>query len=528
MRANFDPKEMPHIVDWSMVGLLEEACRRAPEQTALKQLDFSDRSQDRLWDYVSLVSSSKQYGRMIAAKTKPGDHIALLAPNTAIWTLIQFGAAYAGVTLVTLNPVLQKVEIEYQLEKSEAKLLITERTFRDHDLEVTLGELKPVLPQLSEVIFMDEIEAMAQADWSCELHPAGPDDTAFIMFTSGTTGKPKAVMLSQRSIVNNAMLGTLRYEIADHQVWLNTLPLFHIGGAVTSTLGCLARVGTHLVMPTFDPAEILQLIEQEKVNWFPVVPTVVHALINHPTFDEADLSSLAFVLTGGTAIAPDFVREVEEKFGCGVQVMFGQTEAGGAMAKTYRDDDTETICNTVGVPYPCVAMKIQDVDTERPCEIGEIGEIRVKSPFMMKGYFKNDEETRAAFDDDGYLRTGDLGVMDANGYLKITGRLKDMIIRGGENIYAREVEDTLAAHPAVQEVAVIGLPDEKWGEEVAAFITLAPGQSADGEELLAFLNDKLARFKIPRIWQFVEDFPRTAMGKIKKFEVANAFAQHEA
>jgi fatty-acyl-CoA synthase len=347
-----------------------------------------------------------------------------------------------------------------------------------------------------------------------------PEDSALIIYTSGTTGKPKGVLLPHQGIVNNALLGSSRYEIAEGRVWLNTLPLFHVGGAVTATLGCLATKGTHVVLPAFEPGLVLRIIEQERVNWLPVVPTMVYAMMEHDDFKRADLSSLEFVLTGGTSVPPELVKTIKREIGVDVQVMFGQTESGGAISKTYRSDSLERVATTVGAAYPRTTIKIQDSDTETIQSMGAVGEIRVRSPYMMTGYFDNVEATAQAFDAEGFLRTGDLGTLDADGYLSIRGRLKDMILRGGENIYAREVEDALCEHEAVSECAVVGVPDPKWGEEVAAFIRLKPGTTVDVAELSSFLADRIARYKTPRIWRFVDDFPRTAVGKIQKFSLA--------
>jgi fatty-acyl-CoA synthase len=306
---------------------------------------------------------------------------------------------------------------------------------------------------------------------------------------------------------------------------MGVLPLFHIGGCGTSTLGCIGRLGTNIVVPAFEAGAVLRLIAQERIAWFPVVPTMVIAMLEHEGFASTDLSSLRLVLTGGTVITPEFVRLVRERFGVDVQVMFGQTEAGGAMCKTFRGDPIETVASTVGRPYPHTAMRIAEVATGKTAAAGVIGEIRIRSPFMTRGYFDNPAATAAAFDDQGYLRTGDLGSLDADGYLRVTGRLKEMIIRGGENIYPREIEDALGEYPGVVEAAVVGVPHPRWGEEVAVALRCGADAPVDPEAAREFLLGRIARHKVPKLWRIVPDFPRTPSGKIQKFEVARWFEE---
>jgi fatty-acyl-CoA synthase len=325
--------------------------------------------------------------------------------------------------------------------------------------------------------------------------------------------------------VNNALLGSELYQMKDGLSWLGVMPFFHIGGSVTTILGCISRFSTHVVLRAFEAGEVLRLIEQERIAWFPCVPTMAIAIMEHPDFDKTDLSSLKVIQTGGTTVAPEFVRRLRDRFHADVQIMFGQTEAGGVMCKSLRGDPAEVIAGTVGKPYPHTELKISDAVTGATVGTDRIGEIRIRSPYMTRGYFDNPEATAAAFDEEGFLRTGDLGTLDDKGYVRVTGRLKEMIIRGGENIYPREIEDRLGDYPGIAECAVVGVPHERWGEEVAVAIRCHAGTTINVDDAREFLLNRIARHKVPKMWRLVDDFPRTPSGKIQKFELVKQFAK---
>ncbi len=524
MTKAFVAAETTHpLQDWTVGDLLNHAVQAAPDRMALKHNQWETRPACS-WTYAQLQADTKRLAAFLLDHFKPGEHLAIWAANSAPWTLYQLAAAQAGLVLVTLNPALRGREVESLLRQSRAVGLIMDTVHRGTDLTAIIDELHPNLPLLRLVLRADDWQTHLSAAPNAPLNVAvSPSDPALLLYTSGTTGLPKGVVLRHRGIVNNAIVSLERYGLAAGLVWLGVLPLFHVGGSVTSTLGCIAALGTNIVVPGFEAGMVLKLIEEERVGWFPVVPPMVIGMIEHETFATTDLSSLQLVLTGGTIITPDFVRLCREKLRAGVQVMFGQTEAGGGMTKTYRDDPVEIISGTVGRPEAHTAMRIADVQTGATVNAGEIGEIRIKSPFMTDGYFDNPKATAAAFDEDGFLRTGDLGALDENGYLRITGRLKEMIIRGGENIYPREVEDMLGEYPGIVETAVVGVPHEKWGEEVAAAIRCAADQTVDVDHVREFLIARIARHKVPKLWKIVPDFPRTPSGKIQKFEVSKWF-----
>ncbi|MBB4643027.1 AMP-binding protein, partial [Rhizorhapis suberifaciens] len=516
--AHFSVPAKSELRDWTVGQLLAHAAQEAGDRLALKDGQLS-------WTYNELYADSARLARFLLSCFKPGEHIAIWASNSGPWVLYQMAAAQAGLVLVTLNPALRSADVESLLRQSRSAGLIADPEHRGTNLPAIIDEIRPALPDLRTVLLTsDWQEHLANTPEDAIDVTVNPDDTALILYTSGTTGVPKGVMLHHRGIVNNALLGSELYEIGDHRSWLGLMPFFHIGGSVTTNLGCIARLGTHVVVRAFEAGEVLRLIESEKSAWFPCVPTMAIALLEHPDFDKRDLSSLEVIQTGGTTVAPEFVRQLRDRFHADVQVMFGQTEAGGVMCKTFRGEPVEIIAETVGQPYPHTELRIADTVTGQTLKTGEIGEIRIRSPYMTKAYFDNPAATAAAFDQEGFLRTGDLGTLDDKGYLRVTGRLKEMIIRGGENIYPREIEDRLGDYPGVAECAVVGLPDARWGEEVAVAIKCSAGTTIDIDAAREFLLDRIARHKVPKRWKIVSDFPRTPSGKIQKFELVKLFA----
>ncbi|WP_340268087.1 class I adenylate-forming enzyme family protein [Sphingobium mellinum] len=519
--AHSSVQDRSEIRDWTIGQLLENAAANAGDRIALKDGDL-------VWTYTELQADSQRLARFLLAHFKPGEHVAIWGANSAPWLLYEMAAALAGIVLVTLNPALRAAEVESLLKQSQSVGLITDEEYRGVSMTGIVEEVRPSLPLLREVLLTsDWSDHIASAPDDVPSVNVTPDDTALILYTSGTTGLPKGVKLHHRGIVNNALLGSELYKLKDGLSWLGVMPFFHIGGSVTTILGCIARCSTHVILRSFDPAEVLRLIEQERVAWFPCVPTMAIALMEHADFDKTDLSSLEVIQTGGTTVAPEFVRRLRDRFDADVQIMFGQTEAGGVMCKSLRGDPVEVIAGTVGKPYPYTELKISDVATGASLGIDEIGEIRIRSPYMTRGYFDNPAATAAAFDEEGFLRTGDLGTVDDKGYVRVTGRLKEMIIRGGENIYPREIEDRLGDYPGIAECAVVGVPHERWGEEVAVAIRCHAGTTIEIDEAREFLLNRIARHKVPKIWRLVSDFPRTASGKIQKFEVVKLFEQPE-
>ena len=332
-------------------------------------------------------------------------------------------------------------------------------------------------------------------------------------------------MLHHLGLVNAAGLSAGRAGFQDGDCWINPIPLFHTGGGVLAGIGCLARRAAHVVVPQFDPALVLELIEAEHGSMVLTVPTILLAMLENYDRQPRDVSSLRTVMSGGAKVPDSLVRRTTQTFGCGFTILFGQAELHGVLSQTQTTDSAQDQAETLGQPMPHVEVKIADLVTGEPAGVGEEGEICARGYQNMVGYWDMPDATAATIDGQGWLHTGDAGTMDSRGYLRIAGRLKDIIIRGGENIHALEIEQLLADYPGVAEVAVIGLPDPHWGEQVAAVIRPAdPAAPPDPGELTAFCREHLARFKTPRQWFFVDSFPMTPSGKIRKFEVRQRFA----
>jgi fatty-acyl-CoA synthase len=507
------------FVQCSVGELLRDAARQVPDRIALIG---AGRDASHRWTYAELLVESEQVARALLARFEPGDRVATWASGNTEIVRLHLGAALAGIVLVTLNPANRAAELEYLLAKSEARGIFLDRTYRGLDNTAVIEGLRPALPKLQSVQYIDDWAAFLTRDAGRDLPIVEPEAPALLLFTSGTTGKPKGAVLRHSGIVNNARLSMQRLQIAQGGVWLNVLPMFHVGGSVTMTLGCLANLGTQVLLAEFSAETMLDTLQRYGAKVTMAVPTMLIAMLQSPIFAATDLSKLEVVVTGGTVVAPELVRSVKERFGAEVMVLFGQTEAGGCMCLTRRGDDLDRVTQSVGTPLPLSEAKIVS-ETGAVVPLGEIGEICVRTRCRMSEYFGQPEKTAEAIDAEGWVHTGDLGIMRPDGYLQVSGRLKDMIIRGGENIYPREIEDALAEHPAISQVAVFGIPDPKWGEQVAAAVILKPGQKATDEELTVFLQARMARHKVPKTWHFVERLPINASGKIQKFVLREQF-----
>ena len=369
---------------------------------------------------------------------------------------------------------------------------------------------------------------LASADPTQDLPHVRPDDVAQIQYTSGTTGFPKGALLHHRGLVTNARFFTRRLGARPGDALLNPMPLFHTAGCGLCTLGPLTTGAAQILLPAFDPAHMLALIEEEQVTLTGGPPTMLVALLEHPDLARRNLSSVRALNTGAAPVLPELVQRTEATFGVPLTVAFSQTEASPSITMTRPEDPPEVRATTVGRPLPQTELKIVDPASGATVLPGTIGEICARGYLVMHGYFDNPEATAAAIDAQGWLHTGDLGRLDAAGYCRVEGRLKDMIIRGGENIYPREIEAVLFAHPTVSDVAVVGIPDDRWGEVVAAFVRPAPGQTPSAEDLFAYCRMHLAAYKTPRHWRFVEQFPQTPSGKIQKFILREQFIREQS
>jgi fatty-acyl-CoA synthase len=507
--------------DVTVGRLLREVAAAVPDRVALVEGQPEPTARRRL-TYAQLLEESERCARMLLRRFAPGERVAIWASNRLEWIVVQYGAALAGITLVTVNPSLQPAELAYVLTQSEAAGIFLVPEVRGNPLVTHLEQVRPDLPDLREALRLDQLndlvaEAEEEGSGEVTLPAVTGDDIAQIQYTSGTTGFPKGAMLRHAGIVNNAGCWADRVGIPDGVAWLSPMPLFHTGGCVLGVLGALARRGTLVMMPGFDPGLLLALVEAERPWFLAGVPTMLLAVLDHPDLGSRDLSSLQAVLSGGAQVPEALVRRIEHSLGADFTIVFGQTECSPALTNTSPEDTPEDKGLTVGPPLPHTEVRIVDPVSLDTVAVGAPGELWARGYFTMAGYYNNPEATADTLLADGWLRTGDLATMDARGYCKIVGRLKDMIIRGGENLFPAEIEEVLHRHPKVADVAVVGLPDDTWGEVVAAFIRLAdPADPPATIELRDHTRVHLSPQKTPTIWFAVDEFPLTGSGKIQK------------
>jgi fatty-acyl-CoA synthase len=503
--------------------MMEELAERVPDRRAL--VFAVPGKTDRIWSYAELVRDAKQVARALLAHFSPGDRVAIWGPNSAEWLLVQHGAAFAGIVLVTLNPAYVARELEYVLRQSRAVGLIHADQVRGVQLGEVAASVATRLPELRERISLADWDRfIADANPATTLPDVSPDDPALIQYTSGTTGTAKGVLLHHRGVVNSARFVAQRVGMPEGVVSVSPMPLFHIGGCGTMEFGTMSRAGTLVMVPGFDPAQVLELIERFHADVTFAVPTMLLGLLEHPDLAVRDLSSLTTVMSGGASVPAELVRRVKDILGSAFTISYGQTETCGPAYQSAPTDGITEQVETVGRALPFTESKVVDPETGEIVPLGVQGEVCARGDQTMLGYFEMPEATQTAIDDAGWLHSGDLGTMDENGFIRITGRIKDMIIRGGENVYPLEVENVLYGHPDVADIAVIGIPDDKWGERVAGIVRPTDPMSPPApQELVDFAAERLARFKVPVEWHFVDGFPLTASGKIQKFILRDQF-----
>ncbi|MBH0158484.1 AMP-binding protein [Fictibacillus sp. 5RED26] len=474
---------------------------------------------------------------LMAMGIEKGDHIAVWATNVPEWLLLQFGSARAGAVLVTVNTNYQSSELDYLLKQSDAKALFFIEQFRTtsyKDMVDSVRDRSSEFPVLKHFIqldaesssyetFLDMLEAgNVISDEELEIRETSLhcDDVINMQYTSGTTGFPKGVMLTHYNIVNNAR------QIADSMNLTNAdrlcipVPFFHCFGCVLGTLAAVSVGATMVPIVQFDPQEVLETVQNEKCTGLHGVPTMFIAELNLSDFDSYDLGTLRTGIMAGSPCPIEVMKKVIEKMGMSeITIAYGQTESSPVITQTRTDDPIERRVETVGKKHSQVEAKVVDPITNQEVNHGEQGELCTRGYHVMKGYYKMPEATDEAIDRDGWLHTGDLATVDKEGYFRITGRLKDMIIRGGENIYPREVEEFLYSHPSILDVQVIGVPDKKFGEKVAACIQLKEGHTLSKEELKSYCKGKISHFKIPEYYLFLDQYPMTASGKVQKFKL---------
>jgi fatty-acyl-CoA synthase len=511
---------------------------------------FFDRVVDKYRDREALVVKHQdirwtwgEFGRrvddlaagLMTLGLERGDRIGIWSPNTAEWALTQFATAKAGLVLVNVNPAYRRAELEYAMNKVECKALVMAPQLKTSNYLEIVDDLvrDKKLPHLEHIVRLGKdktpgmlnFDDVATAGGNAEkvkLVELAPklqfDDAINIQFTSGTTGFPKGATLSHHNILNNGYFVAEGLKFTENDRLCIPVPLYHCFGMVMGNLGCLTH-GATMVYPaeSFDPLATLTAIAEERCTAVYGVPTMFIAQLDHPAFAKFDLKSLRTGIMAGSPCPIEVMKRVQSQMNMSeVTIAYGMTETSPVSTQCATDDPVERRVATVGQVLPHIEIKI--VDTEGKAVLrGQAGEFCTRGYSVMKGYWNDAEKTNEAIDSGGWMHTGDLATMDAEGYVNIVGRLKDMVIRGGENVYPREIEEFLYRHPKVQDVQVIGVPDPKYGEEICAWIKLREGQSATPEEIKEFCRGQIAHYKIPRYIEFVGEFPMTITGKIQKF-----------
>ncbi len=535
----------PWVEGWTIGRVLERAVAEHGCRDAAVFLQAGVR-----WTWSDFDQQVTAAARsLLALGISHGDHVAVWATNVPQWIVLQFATARIGAVLVTVNPAYRPFELEYVLKQSDARAFFLIDQFKASNYIAMLDEVCPDLrtakpgdlngekfPQLKLVValrgaaqagmlawdeFLSAGNTLDEATWQSAVQRPRSDEPINIQYTSGTTGFPKAAMLTHRNLLFNAFYVGGKQQITCDDRMCVPVPFYHCFGCVMGVL-CASVYGAALVIPAemFQPTATLDAIEQERATVIYGVPTMFIAQLQDESFAGRDLKSLRTGIMAGSPCPIEVMRQVVDKMGAReVTIAYGQTEASPVITQTDAHDSLELRVTTVGPPLPGVEVKV--VDPHSGAELGddEQGELCTRGHVVMRGYYNNPDATAAAIDSEGWLHTGDLTVRQPNGYYRITGRIKDMVIRGGENIYPREVEEYLFTHPAIEQAAVVGVPDPKYVEELCAWVKLRAGETATEEEFQEFCRQGLARYKVPRYVRFVTEFPQTVTGKIQKFKI---------
>jgi fatty-acyl-CoA synthase len=532
-------------------GLLDLVAERRPEDDALVYVDRGLR-----YSYEEFKEVVERCARaLMALGLKKGDHVAVWAQNVPEWVILQFATGKTGTVLVTINPAYKSNELRYVLEQSDAAALFLTEGVQGADFVEILEDAAPGLddaepgegleieglPYLKHVVligdeastsspgivgydeFLEGAEKVSEEELEERQDSLDADEAINMQYTSGTTGFPKGVQLTHANIVKNAFYIGECMELGSEDRVCIPVPFFHCFGCVLGTLNTVTHEGTMVPVEQFDAEKVLQAVHEDRCTALLGVPTMFIAELEHPEYEKYDTSSLRTGIMAGSPCPEEVMKQVVNDMGAEeITIAYGQTESSPVITQTRTEDPIERRVSTVGRKLPDVEVKIVDPETGEEVESGEPGELCTRGYHVMKGYYKMPDKTEETIDEDGWLHTEDLATMDEDGYVKITGRTKDMIIRGGENIYPREIEEFLYTHPEISDVQVYGVPDEKYGEQVAAAIILKSDASLTEEDVKEHCRENIARHKVPRYVDFVEEYPMTASGKIQKFKLREA------
>ena len=533
------------MVKITIGDLLDKQAEKYPDQDCVI---YPHGKKDR-WSYRQFSEMTDVVARgFMALGVMPDDKVSIWATNVPEWLLTQFSTAKMGAVLVTVNTNYKQFELEYLLRQSDTTTLVLIGGYRDSNYVEHIKALVPELetcepgklqckrlPFLKNVVYIGDraetpkgmfnfedlytlAEQVSQEQLKACQASLDVDDVINMQYTSGTTGFPKGVQLTHYNLVNNGKCIGDCMKLSTKDRYCITVPLFHCFGVVLSVMASVTHGSTMVMVEYFHPIRVMEALMWEKCTGVNGVPTMFIAMLENEHFPEFDFSNLRTGIMAGSPCPTQVMRRVVDEMNMSqITIVFGQTECSPGMTQTTVDDALELRVSTVGRLLPYCEGKIVDAETGELCPPNTPGEICTRGYHIMKGYYKMPEATAAAIDAEGWLHTGDIGTVDENGYYKITGRLKDMIIRGGENIYPREIEEFIYTHPAVSDVQVIGVPDKKYGEEVLAYVIIKEDMAATEQELIEFVKEGLSRYKAPRYVRFIDEYPMTASGKIQKY-----------
>ena len=524
MKAYAKGESEPKLLDETIGANFERTVARRGDAEALVEA-----STQRRWTWRQLDGEINRLAKgMIAAGLNPGDRVGIWAPNCAEWVFTQYATAKIGVILVNVNPAYRTHEYAYAANHSGLRMLVAASEFKTSNYRAMVEQTRAETPGLERVVFLgtddwqqllDEGSSIDDAELAARLAATRAEDPINIQYTSGTTGYPKGAVLSHRNILNNGHQVTGMIDLGEQDRLCIPVPFYHCFGMVMGNLGCTSRGATMVIpAPGFDAETTLRVVAEERCTGLYGVPTMFIAMQNLPNFKEFDLSTLRTGIMAGSICPVQVMRHCVEDMGMSaVSIAYGMTETSPVSCQTRSDDDMERRTSTIGRVHPHVEIKVVDPATGATLQRGETGEYCTRGYSVMLGYWQDEEKTRAAIDPEGWMHTGDLAVMREDGYCTIVGRIKDMIIRGGENIYPAEIEEFLYQHPDIEDVQVVGVPDGKYGEAVCACVRMKAGREPLGVEAVReYCSGQLAYFKIPAYVQILEDFPVTVTGKIRK------------